>query len=308
MQNGKRPDNLVFKLDSKTDLEMVGIPAGKFTMGYEDWEHNYYKTEMCKPHEVTITRPFWAAKYPVTHADFIALRLDPQKERGFVSFVKNQAHLSDEETQTIAFIVKSETVDEFFSLLNKRIRNRPKGYVFRLPTMAEWEYCLKADGSDPSLLESKSKEIDQGGYILSDAVKGFQKKMGWYDEKDIQRTIGSLTFVPVNLFKPNPWGICRVLPKNGDWLLDTVNEADVVRGKEGFKVGPASKILSAVKGVALPDEDPIFVATSKPSARLSRGMESFPTGIAVGAGHGSGRSSFRIVLGPDLLAEQTKKR
>ena len=294
-QSGERPKDLVFKLDSKTDLEMVGIPAGKFTMGYEGWERSEFVSEMCKPHEVTITRPFWAAKYPVTYADFIALRLDSQKERGFLSFAKNQGHLSDEETQTIAFIVKSETVDEFFSLLNKRIRNRPKGYVFRLPTMAEWEYCFKADGSDTDLLGTWVKK----DYILSDAVKDFQRKTGL-----------PTTFVPVKVFKPNPWGLCKVFSREGDWILDTVNVADVLKGKEGNKAGESARVFSGVKGVVLPSEDPVFVASSsRPSVRLSRGYMYFPTGIIIGAGHpASGSCSFRIVLGPDLIAEQAKRK
>ena len=98
--------------------------------------------------------------------------------------------------------------------------------------------------------------------------------------------------------------------REGDWILDTVNVADVLKGKEGNKAGESARVFSCVKGVVLPSEDPVFVASSsRPSVRLSRGYMYFPTGIIVGAGHpASGSCSFRIVLGPDLLAEQAKRK
>ena len=291
--SGERPKDLVFKLDSKTDLEMLGIPAGKFTMGYEDWEKSYFVSEMCKPHEVTITRPFWVAKYPVTPAVFMALKLRTAGLERCMNYQK-QGH-SYEEAKSVELMVPEKDVDEFFTLLNKRYKNRPKGYVFRLPTMAEWEYYLKADGSDDALMKWSPPIIDVGGgYIENyEKVKEFKAKKGVRQERLDTK------FIPVYLFKPNPWGVCMVLERNGQWLLDAVDSDKIVRGEPRDQA-----VFSAMKGVALPDRDPVFIASGKSSVRLNRGGMCFPTSIKFRGREGYG---IRIVLGPDLIAEQAKK-
>ena len=62
-----------------------------------------------------------------------------------------------------------------------------------------------------------------------------------------------------------------------------------------------------MKGFSPSDKDPVFIASSANGERLSRGTMCYPTYIKIGPGP-EGGSSIRIVLGPDLLAEQAKKR
>ncbi len=309
LQSGERPKDLVFKLDSKTNLEMVGIPAGKFTMGYEEWEESYFVSELCKPHEVTITRQFWAAKYPVTIAMCTALKFNSIELENLRTRAKNKGFTPDE-IRMIDCKLPEENIDEFFAVLNKRIRNRPKGYVFRPPTMAEWEYCLKADGSDEALLRQIPTNIDKvGGYIVNfPSVRAFQNKMGLCDANDSKKSLLNTGLVPLNLFKPNPWGLHRVLPLTGDLILDTVDEGDVEYMKQKDDVN-LEQILR-VKGTSLSDKDPVFIGKTKSPKRLLRGMVYFPTAIYVARPRkdGSFNLSVRIVLGPDLVAEQAKKK
>jgi len=295
-QFGKRPDNLVFKLDSKTDLEMVGIPAGKFTMGYEDWERAYYVSELCKPHEVTISRPFWVARFPVTGGMMKALRFEgewlqkcPQVYRMIPS--KDQPRL--------AARIEEREVNEFFLLLNKRFKNRPKGYVFRPPTMAEWEYYFKADGTDRTLL-SHHDPYRLRDYILSESAKNYLQKIG-LEPKGHRVGEWRIGAVPVDLFKPNPWGLQNVLLRWGTWLLDTVDPKNIVTPPPKYR---QSDNVFAVKGVTLPEMDPVFTATGKDGERLSRGNMFYLVNMGT---YGWG-TSVRIVLGPDLIAEQAKKK
>ena len=308
-QFGERPKDLVFKLDSKTDLEMMGIPAGKFTMGYEDWEKSYYVSELCKPHEVTITRPFWAAKYPVTIAMCTALKFNSIELENLRTLAKKKG-VTPDEIRMIGCKLPEENIDEFFAVLNKRIRNRPKGYVFRPPTMAEWEYCLKANGSDEVLLKQNQSYIDKfGGYIIDfPSVRAFLHKIGLYDANDRNKSFSNSGIVPLNLFKPNPWGLHRVLSLTGDLILDTVDESEVEYMKQ--KDGVDFKQILRVNGTSLSDKDPVFIGKTKSPKRLKRGIAYIPTAIYVAQPRKDGSFNFsvRIVLGPDLIAEQAKKK
>ena len=297
--SGERPKPLSFDLGG-VKLEMVGCPAGKFTMGYQSWKQSGFETEMCMPHEVTITRPFWAAKYPITLGMCLALRFAPDDVKRHMEWLQQHKSFKPEEAQMALerFNATQERVDDFLALLNKRINNRPKGYVFRLPTMAEWEYCLKADGSDEDLLKGTPKWEE---YVLSEEVVAFMKGKGLYND-DVKKMWSSFKMVPVNLFRPNPWGICRLFDVDGEWIMDAVDDVnDVIYGKKGQISGPESHIFSGVKGVSLPDRDPVFIATSKNPVRLNRGYMFRPAGICVAYKWGI---TARVVLGPDLLKER----
>ena len=303
LQSGECPKKLVFKLDSKTDLEMVGIPSGKFTMGYEDWERGYYVSEMCKPHEVTITRPFWVAKLPVTFGMAKALRYNNAWMKMTVpkdpSALGHKAYLDDFHMWKIGMDGKME-LDDLFKLLNTRVRGRPNGYVFRPPTMAEWEYYLKADGSDPGLLRKSLRDHFQSYYC--DDMKAYWKRLG-----NPELTGSAWHRVPVNLFKPNPWGIHYVIDVSGEWMLDTVDADRVVFGKVLGKE-PKQTMFSAARGVSLPDKDPVLIAESKEFYRLARGTTFCPEHIYLKELDRNYRGGVRIVLGPDLIAEQAKKK
>ena len=59
-ETSARPKPLVLDLGGGVKMEMVGCPAGAFMMGYDASKPEY------TPHEVTITRPFWMGRFPVT--------------------------------------------------------------------------------------------------------------------------------------------------------------------------------------------------------------------------------------------------
>ena len=301
LQSGERPKDLVFKLDSKTNLEMVGIPAGKFTMGYEEWEESYFVSELCKPHEVTITRPFWVAKLPVTFGMAKALRYN----NGWMDTFMNPSAIAqkvslDDMPMLLIFMDGKKELNDLFKSLNTRVRNRPKGYVFRPPTMAEWEYYLKADGSDQGLLRAKLRNHLDSYYF--DAIKAYWKRVGlpgWSWE--------SWLYLPANLFEQNPWGIRFFIAGCGEWMLDTVDSDRVVFGKVLGKE-PKQTMFSAARGVSLPDKDPVFVAESKKCDRLARGRDFHSSAIELRERGHYHHVGVRIVLGPDLIAEQAKRK
>ena len=107
-------------------LEMVLISAGKFVMGSPESEENRHSNET--QHEVTLTKPFYIGKFPVTQEQFEALMgNNPSYTKGEKLPVTN---------------VSWDDCQAFIKKLNAKTNG---GY--RLPTEAEWEYACRAGTS-----------------------------------------------------------------------------------------------------------------------------------------------------------------
>ncbi len=121
-------------------IVFVKIPAGEFVMGDADGGDNE------KPaHRVVISRGFEMGKYEVTQAQWEAVMgSDPSKFKG--------ADLPVEQ-------VSWEDAQAFLKAMNAK----NDGYVYRLPTDAEWEYAARAGATG-----------DYGG-------TGNLDEMGWYE-------------------------------------------------------------------------------------------------------------------------------
>ena len=153
--NTAAPKLEIINLDKGVKLEMVLVPAGKFKMGFtkkefEDFKVAYleeYKKKIKKelgkeefieinalmtlqgvggkPHEVTLTKPFYMGKYEVTQEQWESLMgRNPSIRKG---------------TKLPVTDVSWEDCQNFIKKLNK---NTKGGY--RLPTEAEWEYTCRA--------------------------------------------------------------------------------------------------------------------------------------------------------------------
>lgn len=116
----------VTKLDlgNVPPLQFVYCPAGKFTMGYKE------QPALSKVKDVEITSPFWVSKIPIRADQLKSLGLDSVTNTPF-----GAAMIAD----------ASIVVQKLPSALKERFgKMLPPGYVFRLPTEAEFEYLQKA--------------------------------------------------------------------------------------------------------------------------------------------------------------------
>lgn len=108
--------------------EFVEIPAGSFMMG-SLWG---YADEQ-PPHTVEISRPFWMCRWELRQSDWSTLMgNNPSAWQGPSRPVES---------------VSWNTAQTFCTALTNREREAgrlPHGYVYRLPTEAEWEYCCRA--------------------------------------------------------------------------------------------------------------------------------------------------------------------
>ncbi|MCB9888959.1 MAG: SUMF1/EgtB/PvdO family nonheme iron enzyme [Planctomycetes bacterium] len=236
--------------DGTVPEDMLPIPAGSFVMGSTRGERNELPV-----HQVHITRPFWMARNEVTQAQYLGvMRANPAF---FVGLDRPVERVSW--TEAVAYC-RTLTVAEATA---KRL---PAGYVYRLPTEAEWEYCCRAgtstDWNAGTSLGCGQANIYDNGYCVPPGQS---------------RSVGS--------YPANAWGLRDMHGNVAEWCLDSwdlsanypvgsVVDPHVTRGsvriRRGGSYGDVSKdCRSAFRSWLNPDDRGAF-------------------------------QGFRVVLGPDL--------
>ena len=120
------------------NMQMIYIEPGIFTMG-----------EGTSKHRVTISRDFWIGKYEVTQQEY-------QKIMGSNPSVNKGGNLP------VEFVSWSDAAN-FCEKLTGRERSAgrlPEGYVYRLPTQAEWEYAARGGNKSKNYIYSGDNNID----------------------------------------------------------------------------------------------------------------------------------------------------
>jgi len=289
--NGKE---ISVKLATGVTLDFVPCPAGTFEMGKPDDDD---KESPTFKHKVTITRPFWIGKYQVTRGAWAqfskeARTHDIEKSR----FGGNNAAMVD---------VSFYEVLQFCGWMNRRYKaSLPKGCVFRLPTEAEWEYALNA-GGNPESLYIKWRDGDKS--VESQIMVTFNDFKKIADENNTVITKPyRLPPMTVGTKAPNDWGIYDMLSNGREFVLDTVNNLRWTGGH-----GMYYNDYLGGKGILLYKEsetDPFrFVLNS--SCPLIRGDLSCKGSWYMKSRGRPDRkddmfTTFRLVIGPDLLKER----
>ena len=122
------------------DLAMVVIRPGEFAMGSANGDADEKPVT-----QVKLTQPYWLGKYEVTQGQWTAVMgTTPKRQRDKVN---PQWPMSGKGANQPMYYVSYDEALAFCRKLTERERSAgrlPEGYVYTLPTEAQWEYACRA--------------------------------------------------------------------------------------------------------------------------------------------------------------------
>ena len=172
-------------------VSLVKCSAGSFMMGSPKEEP--YRESDEEQHQVTISKAFYMARFPVTQALYQAVMKN------------NPSEFKDSNNPVEK--VSWNNAKEFCNQLNQMFASSvPNGYRFDLPTESQWEYACRA-GTTTSLNNGEN-------ITITDGICAHTYGVGWtdgYSEK---------TAHPVGLKSPNAWGLYDMHGNVLEWCRD----------------------------------------------------------------------------------------
>ena len=302
----KNDKSIAVKIKDDIELEFVLCPAGTFTMGFPDdadpvtgnrFTNN--PDNLGYKHEVTITRPFWMSKYPITVEQFGVFR--PIND----DFVKRNGRQAEPKAPVCLCI---KDVEDYCNWLNRRfVSALPRKCIFRLPTDAEWEYAIFANSTDEDDLYVRFRKSSKMRILMEICGMKFP--------------------IPVGTdCKPNAWGLYDMIGNGCHYVLDTISSADVVQDAcygyvipEKLKCGYKEHESDTLR-LDVPKDDKTkayhlmrggsYGFWAKLKGRPTVRIRMVECGEINRNADDSGRPriwTFRVVIGPDLVAEKMAK-
>ena len=290
-----RPKPLVFDLGEGVKMEMVGCPRGR-GIAWPSTNHTF-----------EITRPFWFGKYPVTVAEWERLMPPAMPPPGIER--KNldprvpvqHYHSNDPKLGGMT----REEAEEFMSKLTEKFRDQiPSGYVFRLPTNAEWTFAaFRADTPDlRELFEHKNEALASSQRRSRYFVQYIECEQYWKARGSgvsCQRPGGLAPYIPVGSKKPNAWGIYDLFGPSVEPFLLT--ESPKHRWSFGMRYGKCHTNYTRDPLMFYHHGGTLSIGALGFYGDMNRswGKEWIPTDFKGGRG-----CKLRLVVAPDLLKER----
>jgi formylglycine-generating enzyme required for sulfatase activity len=194
-------------------MEFVAVPAGEFQMGCsQDAKPNECSADERPRHSVQITKPFEIGKTELIEKHWDAVMgSDPSDYKGD-NLPVEQVSFTD--------------VQAFLTKMNAR----NDGFLYRLPTEAEWEYAVRAGTED-----------QYAGATLANALVRFAKAddWAWYNVDETR---------PVATKKPNAWGIYDMRGNVAEWVQDRYDPKYYSSSPAADPKGPESGDARVVRG------------------------------------------------------------
>ncbi|MGE0684181.1 MAG: SUMF1/EgtB/PvdO family nonheme iron enzyme [Candidatus Binatia bacterium] len=164
------------EITNSLGMQFVLIPAGKFLMGSEN------EGDEQPVREVRIIQPFYMGKYLVT------------QEQWQTVMGSNPSHFEGELSRPVEN-VSWNNAQEFL----RKLSEREKEKLYRLPTEAEWEYACRAGSTGEYCFGNEEAKL---------------KEYAWYEDNS------EGTPHPVGQLKPNAWGVHDVHGNVWEWVQD----------------------------------------------------------------------------------------
>jgi formylglycine-generating enzyme required for sulfatase activity len=224
--------HLFHQVESAAGMPMIWIESGSFQMG---------QPGVIEPvRQVSLSHGFYLGVYEVTQAEYEAVMTGNQ--HNLSATPSGYAGYDDRPVEQVSH----EDIQVFLSILNEsEASNLPDGWVYALPTEAEWEYACRAGGSTV---------YAWGNDIYPDAAN--------YSDLYLNQTID------VGQFAPNAWGLYDMHGNVFEWVSDwydvyssgdatdpegvALSDSRVIRG--GSWYSDATSLGSAQRFIFEPDE------------------------------------------------------
>ena len=211
---------------SQNDLgmEFVMAPSGEFQMGCSEGAKPNECTRDEKPrHRVQLTKVFEIGKTEVTQKQWQAVMgSNPSAFKG-----------EDLPVEQVTF----RQVHEFLNQLN----GRNDGFLYRLPTEAEWEYAARAGTTDQYAGSLHDMAWYNDGQSAARGTGAFQNE---------NSPVGLLVPEPhpVATKKPNAWGIYDMRGNVAEWVEDFYDAAYYSQSPTSDPKGPETGDGRVVRG------------------------------------------------------------
>ena len=194
-----------------SDLVLIEIPAGKFTMGHEGDTFN-----------VTLTKPFWLGKTEVTQGQFKkVMGTEPWAGQQSVKIGKDLAASYVDWNDATAFC-------QNLTGLERKAGKLKANEEYRLPTEAEWEYACRAGTTTAFSFGEDESKLGEYAWFRGNAFLAGEH----YAHK-------------VGLKKPNPWGLYDMHGNVWEWCSDWYGKA-LPGGTD--PVGPGGGSYRVIRG------------------------------------------------------------
>jgi len=214
-------------------MELIEIPAGKFTMGSPAGEKDRQPDE--EQVAVTLTKSFWLGKTEVTQGQW--------KQVMGTEPWKGQLLVQADKDCPATYVSFFDAVDfcETLTDLERKAGKLKANEEYRLPTEAQWEYACRAGTTTAFSFGNESKlnsHVWWGGLDLEAASKAEIKAgPGNAAREQYAHKVG--------LKKPNPWGLYDMHGNVWEWCSDWYG-AQLPGGTD--PVGPGGDSFRGLRG------------------------------------------------------------
>lgn len=182
------PTEQSIHLPGDISIQLSLIPAGLFGMGSPATQPRRLGEEQL--HRAEIRNPYYMAQTELTLAQWIAAVGSPPPLR------QSDAAMANPEAYPV---VGLSWQDLKTTLLPKMQPFAPKGFVFRLPTEAQWEYAARAGTNTPFHTGRGEESLDRAGWYRGNSAGRLQ---------------------PVAQKSPNAWGVYDMHGNVAEWCRD----------------------------------------------------------------------------------------